>query len=215
MTLTQRYRSIYKPLIWIAALAPLLWMVAGIVGVLGFSMGADPVKAVIHHTGKTALNLLGITLAVTPLARLGRWPQLIRLRRLLGLWAFAYALLHFTLYLGLDLRFDFAHLGADIVKRPYITIGFAAILLLLPLAATSTQRMMRRLGRRWQSLHRAIYAIGILAVWHFYWQVKADIREPLWYAAGLALLLGVRLWWRAAARRATSRSESAIAPGKT
>src|SRR5438874_2724037 len=146
---------------------------------------------------------------------------------MLGLFAFFYAVVHFSAYLVLDLELNFRLLGADIVKRPYITIGFSALLLLLPLALTSTNGMMRRLGRRWQSLHRLIYPIAALAVWHFYWQVKRDVREPLLYVGILALLLAYRLLrWRARgapraapatapAAQLTSRSGSATAPERT
>ncbi len=164
--------------------------------------------------GKTALNLLLLTLAVTPARILTGWSWLLKYRRMLGLFAFFYACAALPhLPDARSRQFDFGHLGEDIVKRPYITIGFVAVLLLLPLAATSTQSMMRRLGRRWQTLHWLIYPVAMLGVWHYYWQVKADVREPLVYVALLALLLGFRLWrrWRAA----TSRSGSATAPGRT
>ena len=119
---------------------------------------------------------------------------------MLGLFVFFYVVLHFIIYLVLDLELNFATLGADIAKRPYITIGFTALLLLIPLAVTSTNGMMRRLGRRWQTLHRLVYVIAVLGVWHFYWQVKRDVREPLLYAGFLAVLLGYRVV-RAIARR--------------
>jgi len=154
---------------------------------------------------------------VSPVRELTGLPQLLRLRRMLGLFAFFYAALHFTIYLVLDLELNFRVLGADIVKRPYITVGFTALLLLLPLALTSTNGMMRRLGRRWQSLHRLVYVIAVLAVWHFYWQVKRDVREPLIYAGVLALLLLYRIV-RARLRRnraVTSTSGSATAPERT
>ena len=163
--------------------------------------------------GKTALNLLLLTLAVTPLRQLLKAPQLLRLRRLLGLFAFFYAALHFAAYVVLELQFDFPMLGEDIARRPYITIGFVAVLLLAALAATSTQRAMRRLGRRWQALHRAIYPAAVLAVWHYAWQVKADLREPLIYGLVLAALLGWRLWRHRGAL--TSTSGSSTAPGRT
>jgi sulfoxide reductase heme-binding subunit YedZ len=193
MTLTQRYRFIYKPLVFTACLLPLAWLACGAFGWFGLSLGADPVKELEHECGKTALNLLLLTLAVTPVRELSGQPQLLRLRRMLGLFVFFYVVLHFTIYLVLDLELNFATLGADIAKRPYITIGFTALLLLIPLAVTSTNRMMRRLGRRWQSLHRLVYVIAILGVWHFYWQVKRDVREPLIYAGILGMLLGYRL----------------------
>jgi methionine sulfoxide reductase heme-binding subunit len=205
---------------------PLLWWTCAALGLFGLSLGADPVKKLEHECGKTALNLLLITLSVTPVRNLTGLTHLVRLRRMLGLFAFFYAVVHFTIYLVLDLELNFRMLGADIVKRPYITIGFTALLLLLPLALTSTNGMMRRLGARWQRLHRLIYVIGGLAVWHFYWQVKRDVREPLLYLGILALLLGYRLLrWQlrragagrgaAAPSAVTSRSGSATAPGRT
>jgi methionine sulfoxide reductase heme-binding subunit len=206
MTVTQRYRWIYKPLVFAACLVPLAWLACGAFGWFGASLGADPVKELEHECGKTALNLLLLTLAVTPVRELTGQPQLLRLRRMLGLFAFFYVVLHFTIYVVLDLELNFATLGADIAKRPYITIGFCALLLLIPLAVTSTNGMMRRLGRRWQSLHRLIYLIAILGVWHFYWQVKRDVREPLIYAAILAALLGYRVL------RGRMRRRNAAAP---
>ena len=220
MNVEQRYRLIYKPLGFIACLAPLAWLMCGAFGWLDFSLGADPVKKLEHELGKTALNILLLTLAVTPVRRIANLPHLPRLRRMLGLFAFFYAMLHFWVYLALDLEFNFRTLFADIAKRPYITIGFTALLLLIPLAVTSTNRMMRRLGRRWQKLHRLIYPIAILGVWHFYWQVKRDIRQPLLYAGILAVLLGYR-WVRARHRAApapaavTSKSGSATVPERT
>ena len=210
MTLTQRYRFIYKPLVFIACLAPLGWLICGALGWFGVSLGPDPVKELEHECGKTALNLLLLTLAVTPVRELTSQPQLLRLRRMLGLFAFFYVVLHFTIYLVLDLELNFATLGADIAKRPYITIGFTALLLLIPLAVTSTNGMMRRLGRRWQTLHRLVYLIAVLGVWHFYWQVKRDVREPLIYAGILAVLLGYRLV-RARMRRQSKAASTGAA----
>ena len=192
-----------------------MWICAAL-GLAGLSLGADPVKKLEHECGKTALNLLLLTLSVTPVRNLTGLTQLLRLRRMLGLFTFFYAVVHFTIYLVLDLELNFRTLGADIVKRPYITVGFTALLLLVPLALTSTNGMMRRLGRRWQSLHRLIYLIAALAVWHFYWQVKRDVREPLLYLGILALLLGYRLlrWQlhRAAAPSAAARSAGTSGP---
>ena len=140
------------------------------------------------------LRFLLITLAVTPLRQLSGWNWLIRFRRMLGLFAFFYALLHFTTYLVLDQYFDLQAIVEDVIKRPYITVGFLAFILLIPLAATSTKAMMKRLGRHWQRLHRLLYGISILGILHFIWLVKADLLEPLLYAAILAVLLGQRLW---------------------
>ena len=219
MNVEQRYRLLYKPLVFAASLLPLAWLLCGAFGWLDFSLGADPVKKLEHECGKWALNFLLITLAITPLRHLADLPHLPRLRRMLGLFAFFYVLLHFAVYLSLDLEFNFRTLFTDIAKRPYITIGFLALLLLIPLAVTSTNRMMRRLGRRWQKLHRLVYVIAVLGVWHFYWQVKRDIREPLIYAGILAILLIYR--WARSRRKATSRavatskSGSATTPERT
>lgn len=159
-------------------------------------LGPDPVAELTHGTGDWALRLLLLSLAVTPLRRqLGQaWP--VRFRRLIGLYAFFYACLHLTVYLVLDLGAYWQQILEDIVERPYITVGFSAWLLLLLLALTSTRGWMRRLGRNWGRLHKAVYAAGVLAVLHYLWLVKADLREPLLYAAILALLLGLRAWWR-------------------
>lgn len=180
-----------------AAHALALWPLASLVlGVVQDSLGADPVAAITHATGDWALRLLLLSLAMTPLRRLLGQPWPVRFRRLLGLYAFFYACLHLSTYLVLDLGGYWAQIFDDIVKRPYITVGFTAWLLLLPLALTSTRGWMRRLGRRWSQLHRLVYAVGALAVLHYLWLVKSDLREPLMYAGILALLLGLRLWWR-------------------
>jgi len=168
------------------------------------ALGADPVAEIEHRTGLWALRLLLLTLAITPLRQLSGQSVLLRFRRMLGLYAFFYACVHLGVYLGLDLRGYWAQIFEDIVKRPYITVGFVAWLLLIPLAITSTQGWMRRLKRNWGKLHKAIYAIGVLAVLHFWWLVKSDIREPLLYAAILAVLLGWRGWRALSARRTTA-----------
>lgn len=160
------------------------------------ALGADPVAEIEHRLGIWALRFLLVALAVTPLRQITGQPVLIRFRRMLGLYAFAYATLHLTAYLVLDLRGYWLQIFEEIVKRPYITVGFAAWLLLVPLAVTSTTGWIRRLGKRWATLHKLVYAIAVLAVLHFWWLVKSDIREPALYAAILGLLLGWRLWWR-------------------
>jgi sulfoxide reductase heme-binding subunit YedZ len=170
------------------------------------ALGAEPVTAIEHELGLWALRLLLVTLAITPLRVLSGQAVLLRFRRMLGLYAFAYASLHLAAYLVLDLRGYWAQIFEEIAKRPYITVGFAAWLLLVPLAVTSTRGSMRRLGRRWGQLHRAIYAIAVLAVLHFWWIVKSDLREPALYAGILALLLGWRLWRWIARRRVAARS---------
>jgi sulfoxide reductase heme-binding subunit YedZ len=173
-----------------AALVPFAWL-AWDVAMDG--LGADPVAAITHRSGDWALRFLLIALAVTPLRRITGWSLLARFRRMLGLYAFFYASLHFATYLALDLGGYWPQVLEDIVDRPYITVGFLAWLGLLPLALTSTQGMIRRLGRRWATLHRLVFAIGMLAVLHFLWLVKADRTEPLIHAAILALLLVLRI----------------------
>ncbi|MFO1399864.1 MAG: protein-methionine-sulfoxide reductase heme-binding subunit MsrQ [Steroidobacteraceae bacterium] len=216
----RRYRHVYKPLLFLACLVPLAWAVAGVLagaGVLALpvpTLGADPVRRVLGIFGKSTLNLLGLTLAVTPLRVLSGNAHLLRLRRMLGVFAFSYALLHFLVYIGPFQGFSWAAIVKDLTKRPYIMVGFTALLILAALAATSTNGMMRRLKRRWQQLHYLVYVAATLGVWHYWWQVKKDIREPLLYAAGLALLLGWRAWrrWR---RAATSTSARPTAPERS
>ncbi|HZH42646.1 MAG TPA: protein-methionine-sulfoxide reductase heme-binding subunit MsrQ [Lysobacter sp.] len=174
-------------------------------------LGADPVAAIEHRLGEWALRFLLIALAVTPLRQLTGQPVLTRFRRLLGLYAFAYASLHLAAYLVLDLGGYWTQVFEEIGKRPYITVGFAAWLLLVPLAATSTAAAMRRLGRRWIQLHRLVYAVGALAVLHLWWikSAKNAFAEPLVYAAVLALLLGWRVAW-AWRRRFSVRRTAAV-----
>lgn len=188
-----RHRGItaaLKPTAFVLCLLPLALLIAD--GLAG-RLGANPIETITHRTGDWTLRFLLITLAVTPLRRLLGLNSLLRLRRLLGLFAFFYASLHFLTYVWLDQFFAWADIVKDIRKRPFITIGFAAFVLLIPLAATSTNAMMRRLGRRWQQLHRLIYAIAVLGVVHYLWLVKADVRRPVLYGAVLALLLLYRV----------------------
>ena len=163
----------------------------------------------LHTCGRWTLNFLMITLCMTPLRDLTRAVIWLRFRRMFGLFAFFYVLLHFSVYLFLDQDGRFSALWQDIVKRPYITIGMLGLLLLLPLAVTSTARAQRRLGRDWTRLHRLIYVVALLGVWHFWWQVKKDIREPLLYACGLSILLGYRLWKLGGSRARLSASRLA------
>lgn len=175
--------------IWAAALAPLALLVWD---ALHGGLGAEPIEEVTHRTGKAALVLLLASLAVTPVRRLTGWNPVVKVRRLVGLFAFFYAVLHFGIYL-FDQELSWTYVVEDVTEHPYVTAGFAAFLLLLPLAATSTRGMIRRLGRRWQVLHRLVYAAAVLAVVHFLWLVKQDLREPLAYGAVLLLLLALRL----------------------
>lgn len=193
-------------------LAILAWQFWDVFKTGSDALGADPIAEVEHRLGLWALRFLMIGLAITPLRQLTGQAVLMRFRRMLGLYAFAYTTLHFAAYLGLDLRGYWTQIFADIVKRPYITIGFAAWLLLVPLAITSTRGWIRRLGRRWGQLHKLVYAIGIFAVLHFWWLVKSDIREPALYAGILAMLLGWRVWkWRQKRRPAQVSRVSAPA----
>jgi methionine sulfoxide reductase heme-binding subunit len=193
-------RWVLKPLVFLACLLPALRLGVGalnaveVMNIGGISLGADPVKVLLHTCGRWTLNFLMITLCMTPLRDLTRSVFWLRFRRMFGLFALFYAVLHFSIYLLLDQNGRLSDLWQDIVKRPYITIGMLALLSLIPLGITSTAKAQRRLGRDWTRLHRLIYAIAILGVWHFWWQVKKDIREPLLYACGLTLLLGYRLW---------------------
>ena len=185
--------SFGKPLIFIVSLLPLAWLFW-----LTWQdrLGVNPVETLSHRTGDWSLRFLLLTLAVTPLRRLTGWNGLIKFRRMLGLFAFFYVCLHFGVYLIFDQFFDWASIVEDVAKRPYITVGFAGWLLLIPLAVTSTNGMTKRLGRNWQRLHRLVYLIGTLGVLHYLWLVKADITEPLLYGGILGVLLGYRLWWR-------------------
>jgi len=166
------------------------------VSALTDGLGANPVERVTHVTGDWALRFLLLSLAVTPLRRLFGWNWAAPLRRTLGLTAFGYACLHYLIYLGLEHFFDWQLIVEDVLKRRYVWAGFAAFLCLMSLAVTSTRAMIRRLGRRWVSLHRLVYLAAALAVIHFLWLVKSDLREPLLYAAVLTLLLGLRLWFQ-------------------
>lgn len=191
-----------KLLMWILALLPfarLLYLGATA------QFGANPLEFVTRSTGTWTLVMLCATLAITPLRRFTGWNWLIKLRRMLGLFAFFYAVQHFLLWLGVDRGFDVAYMIKDIAKRPFITVGFAAFVLLVPLAATSTNGMVKRLGgKRWQALHKAVYAIAVLGILHFWWHKagKNDFGEVSIYAAVVFVLLGLRMWWWARKRAA-------------
>ncbi len=193
-TLTQ-IRFVWKPVVFALCLVPGLLVVGDTYEITG-SLGANPVEEIQDRLGNWGLRFIMIALAVTPLRRLTGWNWLQRFRRMLGLFAFFYTLLHFLVWLILDQGVLWSAIVEDIAKRPFITIGFAALLILTAMAATSTAGMRRRLGRRWQQLHYGAYAVGILGVWHYWWQVKKDITEPLIYAVILAVLLAARAGWR-------------------
>jgi len=164
-------------------------------GLLRGDLGINPVETLQHTTGDWTLRFLIFTLAITPLRKTFKLPELIRYRRMLGLFAFFYVVLHFLTYLGPDQSFNFSGMWDDVAKRKFVTVGFAAFVLLIPLAATSTAGMIRRLGgKRWQALHRLIYICAILGVIHYYWLVKSDVRKPLFYGALVGILLLWRVW---------------------
>ncbi len=187
----QRIIWVAKPAAFVLCLMPAVLLVYDAVR---DDLGANPVEAVRRWTGDWTLRFLLITLAVTPLRRLTGWTALMRFRRMLGLFAFFYACLHFVSYIWLDQFFNVGEIVKDVTKRPFITAGFASFLLMIPLAATSTGAMVRRLGaRRWQRLHRAVYVVGIGGLLHFFWLVKSDLTQPLVHGVLLCALLGYRL----------------------
>ena len=187
----QQRIGLIKALLFLLCLVPLARLI-----VLGANdaLGANPIEFITRSTGTWTLVFLLVTLSVTPLRKIFNQPALIKLRRMFGLFAFFYVCLHFTTYIWLDQFFDAGEIAKDIVKRPFITVGFLAFVLLIPLAATSNNAAIKRLGaRRWQRLHRLVYPIGILGVVHYWWLVKKDLTQPIIYASILAVLLGYRL----------------------
>lgn len=193
-----------KVLVWLGGLAPLAWMVAGFF--LDW-LGVNPIEKLTHVTGMTTLVMLLITLAVTPFRRITGWNPVIQLRRPLGLFAFFYAFLHFSVWMVLDLGFDLSWVAEDIKKRPYITVGFTAFVLLIPLAVTSTKGWIRRLGKRWTKLHALVYVTTALGCIHYYWLVKSDVRLPLLLAAIYGILMSTRVpgWIRKRSARRGGR----------
>ena len=202
MDTLKQIRFIWKPVVFALCLLPGILIVTDTFEITG-SLGANPIEEIQDRLGNWGLRFIMIALAVTPLRRLGGWNWLPRFRRMLGLFAFFYVLLHFLAWLILDQGFLWSAIVEDIVERPFVTLGFAALLILTAMAATSTYRMRRRLGRRWQQLHYGAYIAGILGVWHYWWQVKKDIQEPLIYAVILSVLLGYRVWVRLARKSET------------
>ena len=193
--------KILKPIVFLAALGPL-----GLLGWNGLhnNLGANPIEEITHQTGLWTLILLLVTLSITPLRRLTSLNWLIQYRRMIGLFAFFYGCLHLTTYLWLDQSFDFQAIIKDVYKRPFITAGFTAFVLMVPLALTSTKGWIRRLGKRWQLLHRLIYFSAAAGVFHFIWLVKKDLREPLIYATVFGVLMLIRvLFWLQKSRRVT------------
>lgn len=202
-----------KPVIFAAALIPAAALAYGVYLALVYGdtrhVGADPLDYITDQTGWWALTFLMIALGVTPVRRLTGWNAVIRLRRMLGLFSFFYALLHMLTWLVLLNFFDVDAMVKDVVKRPYITVGMGTFLILSALAVTSNRFAVRRLGRKWQTLHRLVYVAGIGAVVHFWWLVKADITEPRRWAVILGFLLGFRVWWVVQKRSVKAREATA------
>jgi methionine sulfoxide reductase heme-binding subunit len=204
---------VVKPVLYVTALLPLSWMLFALF--TGRVMG-DQVKFMQHLTGDTILTCLMLTLTITPLRRITGWNEIIKVRRLIGLTAFWYACLHLTTYLVFDQSLSLSEIGKDIVKHPWVLVGFTAFLCLVPLAITSTTGWVRRLGgKRWQRLHRLVYVAATAGVLHYLWLVKKDIRLPLLYGAVLLVLLGSRVWLardRIRSRRSTRTREAEVEP---
>lgn len=208
--LSQRSIVAIKVALFIICLLPLAWLIAGFcadvlrinpLGLPDEALGANPVETIIRDLGDWALRFLLITLCITPLRKLTGLNWLLRLRRMLGLYAFFYALLHFNIYLGLDQSYDWIEIAKDILKRPFITIGMLTFALMIPLAITSNAAAIKALGgKAWQKLHRMVYGLTICAVLHYWWLVKLDTTQPAIYALLLSVLLGIRLWWAWAAK---------------
>jgi methionine sulfoxide reductase heme-binding subunit len=198
-----RPAALAKVVVFLAALVPVALLVRGF---LTESLGVNPAETIQLETGRWTLKFLLLSLAVTPVRRLTGWNIVIQFRRMIGLFAFFYALLHFASYWAFDLSFAFDTMVTDVLKRPFIAFGFAALMLLLPLALTSTKGWIRRLGKRWTQLHRLVYVAAILAILHFAWKVKVFTGDPVLYAAVLALLLLFRVVWALRTRAATRTS---------
>jgi sulfoxide reductase heme-binding subunit YedZ len=210
---TARQLTTAKALLFAAALVPLAKLVAGVVYFPEW-LGANPAEFITRSTGDWTLRFLLITLAVSPLRTLFGWNWLLRFRRMLGLSAFFYGVVHLSSYVAFDHVFDVAEIAKDIVKRPFITVGFTALVLMIPLAVTSTNAMVRRLGgRRWLALHRLVYVIAPLGVLHFWWMVKRDVTEPAIYAVILAALLGYRVIAQLRERDIIARTSPKVAVG--
>jgi methionine sulfoxide reductase heme-binding subunit len=210
-----RELRVIKTVVFCACLVPFVLLVLRAFEIGGLDLGADPAAEVLKTCGMTGLNLLMLTLCVTPIRRSTGLNRLVTLRRMLGVFSFFYLCLHFLTYIGLYIQFDWRMLLDDIGMRPYITVGFTALMLMVPLAVTSTNGFQRRLGRRWVKLHRLVYVIAILAVVHYWWQVKLDVSDPLLYVVLLAALFSARIaHWRATARKrnASVDAKAAMAP---
>ncbi|MEL6870310.1 MAG: protein-methionine-sulfoxide reductase heme-binding subunit MsrQ [Pseudomonadota bacterium] len=206
----ERVRRIGKPLVFTAGLLPLAWAVLAAFGIAG-NLGANPIERLMDHFGNWSLYLLMGALAVTPVRKLSGLVWIGQFRRMIGLFAAFYVTLHLAVYAVLDQGLALQPIIEDVFERPFITLGFIAWCILLALSLTSFMAIRRRMGKRWQQLHYGVYAVGVLAVWHFWWQVKKDVTEPLLFAVLLAALLGLRLYW-ARAPRIKRRAAQATPP---
>ena len=189
-------KAYLKPMVFCAGLAPLIYLIWQVVLLScgnTANLGADPAKAIVLFNGDWALRFMLFTLAVSPLRMVTGWAQLARLRRMLGLFAFTYGILHFSAYVALLLEFRFGDLGEELIERPFITVGFLALLGLLPLALTSNRYMIGKLKRRWQLLHRLVFPVAVLQIVHLFWLTRSDYTEPLMYSAALSLLIAYRI----------------------
>ena len=203
MTQTQLVRRVLKPIVFLAGLGPFLWLVYN---AFWGDLGVNPVETITNETGIWTLRLLAVTIAITPIRWLTKWNPIINLRRMIGLFAFFYGTIHFLIYFILDRSLMFDGLWDDIVKRPYITVGFTAFVLMIPLAITSTKGWIRRLGgQRWNLLHKLVYVSASLGVLHYWWKVKLDVTNPMIYGIIVAILLG----WRVV--KAVSKRQAAAA----
>ena len=215
MSTLQKVRFVGKPLVFLLCLLPAALVVGDAFGITG-QLSANPVEDILDRFGNWAIRLIMITLAVTPLRQITGWNWLTRFRRMLGLFTFFYALMHFLTWLLLDRglavdpAFEWSAIFEDLTERPFITIGFAALLLLTAMAVTSTNGMRQRMRRGWDKLHYSVYAVGVLGVWHYWWQVKKDTSDAWIYAVILAALLGYRIWKKA--RRLKKPGRLAVAP---
>jgi sulfoxide reductase heme-binding subunit YedZ len=208
MTRGRLITRVVKPVLYVSALLPLGWLLYALLS--GIVMG-DQVKFMQHVTGDTALSCLMLSLAITPLRRLTGWNEIIRVRRLIGLTAFWYACLHLTTYVVFDQSLSLMEILTDIRKHPWVLVGFTAFLCLVPLAITSTNGWIRRLGgKNWNRLHRLVYVAAVAGVLHYFWLVKKDIHYPLLYGGTLLVLFASRIWWLAAG----GRTHRAVAPRK-
>ncbi len=201
MDTLRQIRLIWKPVVFLLCLVPAALVVTDAFEITG-RLGANPIEEIQDRFGIWAIRFIMITLAVTPLRHLTGWNWLVRFRRMFGLFTFFYVLTHFLTWLILDQSLLLSAIAEDLTERPFITIGFTAFVLLTAMAVTSTNGIRRRMGRRWQKLHYSVYVVGLLGVWHYWWQGKKDANDAQIYAVILAVLLGFRIWWKLRQKKA-------------